>query len=711
MLRRDFLKLSGVFLAAAGFPGLLTACHSGHKSGADFDGFPQGVASGDPRPESVVIWTRALPIQNQQKQQVTAEVSLDEAFTQLVLQKTFDVSAASDYTLKIVVNNLKSDTFYFYRFIHTTGQVSPTGRTLTAPALDDSREIQFAFVSCQNREHGFYGAYRQMIEEDRKEPVEKRIRFVLHLGDFIYETSNDPLMRPLNSTFNRIDGGLIDQNGQRRGVGPFPDGGTTPDGIAYARTVADYRHVYQEYMADPDLQEARARWPFIYIWDDHEFSDDCWESEANYNDASSTDEPSQPRRVAASQAWFEYTPVNLLHQGDIDPDLGETKAFEFAEVHETPNVHVDDSNFADNGENIKAIDTISIYRSFRFGMMLELAVTDNRSYRSDHAAPEEITSDRSVFVHSRMVMPLELVNLLDAGKTANGGDPNSFIFAGSLLINPRFNRPPGTILGKKQKAWWKALWLQSEARWKIWGNSVPLMRFLINLSALGTRLPDVVLSTDSWDGYASERNELMAFLRSNHIQNVVSLSGDYHAHFAGTVLDNYDVKPPETGSPAMTEFVCGGISSVSLFAVGRQLSERENPTADEKLLQTLIRYDATPMDQVGENPIVNNLNNTLLNGVAAGLAAAETHSRAAIGAAKSPEVNRHLKYADTDGHGFGWVSVGTEAITVKLVTISGINKETAGVPPGIRTSANFTVPFGQAEVSDPLIDGEPPFPL
>lgn len=714
MLRRDFLKLSGAFLVAAGIPGLLGACASNGKSGTNSRIFPQGVASGDPRPNSVVIWTRALPHLLRQPHSVTAEVALDEAFTNLVLQETFHVSSASDYTLRVVVENLQPDTFYFYRFITASRQVSPTGRTLTAPPLSDAKEIHFAFVSCQDRGHGFYNAYRRMINDDRNQPADQQIRFVLHLGDFIYETNNDPLMAPLDEAFQPIPGGLIDGDGSRREVGGFPDGGKTSDGISYARTLDDYRHLYREYLTDPDLLEARARWPFIHIWDDHEFSDDSWQTEANYESAGtngSIDEPSQPRKVAANQAWFEYLPVNLLQRGDIDPDLQQTKAFEFTEVRETPNDRVDEFNFADNEDNLKAIDTLTIYRSFRFGRWLELAVTDNRSYRSDHPVPEEISGNGSVFVDPRMLLPLELVNQLDAGRTANNGDPDSFIFAGGVQINPRFNRPPGTILGGTQKEWWKALMLRSEARWKVWGNSVPLMRFLVNLSALNTGLPDVVLSTDSWDGYATERNELMAFLVSNGIRDVLSLSGDFHAHFAGVVLSNYDASSP---APAMAEFVCGSVSSVSMFAAARQLSERENPTENERLLQSLISYDATRADEPGENRVTNNLNNTLLNGVIAGVAAAQTNALSAVEAAKDIEVNGHLRYADTDGHGYGRVSVAENEVKVKLVTLSSINKESDGADPGIQRTAAFRVPSvmiaGKLEISGPVIEGEPPFP-
>ena len=576
MIRRDFLKFSGLFLASAMMPGLLVSCRSNNDPSA-FDAFPQGVASGDPRATSLVIWTRALPNLLSQAHEITAEVALDEDFNTLILQQTFELTKESDYTLRVIVDKLQNNTVYYYRFINSAGHHSPIGRTLTAPSISDRSDLHFAFASCQNRRHGFYSAYRQMITDDQMQPADQQFRFVLHLGDFIYETNNDPLMNPLDKNGNPIEGDLVDQNGNKRSIGPFPDGGSTPDNLSYAETLDDYRHLYREYLSDPDLQEARARWPFIHTWDDHEFSDDCWQSEANYIDSganSSTDEPSQLRKVAANQAWFEYLPVNLFQLDDVDPDLRHAKEFEFATVQKSRNTTVDDSNFANNADNIAAINTMTIYRSFRFGALMDLILTDNRSYRSDHAVPEDISGNSSLFVDPRMVMPRNLVNQLDAGKTDNNGDPSLFIFSGSLQVNPRFNRPPGTVLGAAQKQWWKDLMSRSKAPWKLWGNSVPLMRSLVNLSSLNTGLPDV---------YATERNELMNFLLSNNIENVVSLSGDVHAHFAGSVMNHYDVQAPGTSTPAATEFVCAGISSVSMFSAVRKRSERE-PNRNRNLI-------------------------------------------------------------------------------------------------------------------------------
>ena len=638
MQRREFLKLAGSFIVTASCPGLITACARHDIDEAHTFGFSHGVASGDPRPTSAVIWTRVEPLDGHADTiPVTAEVSLSEDFTNLVLQQDLEVSKESDYTLRVLVENLSSDTIYFYRFITVNQTVSITGRTRTAPALTDTKNVNFAFVSCQERKHGFYSAYRQMLNDDIDAPEQEQIHFVLHLGDFIYETRNDPLQEPVDENHDTLPGGLTDANGLSRDISPFPDGATTKQGVEYANTVDDYRHLYKEYLKDPDLQAARARWPFIIIWDDHEFSDDCWQTEANYNDQgefSTTDEPSEQRKVAANQAWFEYTPVNLTFLEGMDSDLQRTKEFKFAKVENTPNTEINQDNMVSNSDNIAAINTITWYRSFRFGTLVDLVLTDNRSYRSDHAVPEDISGNYPVFIHPRVGLPLDLVNQMDAGKAANNGNPSTFFYIGNIVLNSRRNSPPGTILGKAQKQWWKDTMQRSTAQWKLWANSVPLLRYLINLSALGGTNQDIILSADSWDGYHTERNELMSYLQDNGITNVISLSGDIHAHSAGTVMDDYDSNTP---TPVIAEVVCCAISSTAQYTAVEKLSRFDNPTALEATVRTLITYDSPANDGTA----VNNLNNTLLNGVASGLAAVNSNSIPDITAAKDPIVNSH----------------------------------------------------------------------
>src|SRR5204862_315618 len=171
------------------------------------------------------------------------------------------VSAESDWTTRVLVGHLKPARVYWYRFADGEGNGSRAGRTPTAPLANDPRPVNFAFVSCQSVNEGKLNGYRRMIFEDERAAAADQLGFVLHLGDFIYEIVEYPDEVP-----TRYDRTIYD-------VGRIPDGGQSGVGkFHYPLTVEGYRIVYKGYLADPDLQEARARWPFVAIWDNHEFS-------------------------------------------------------------------------------------------------------------------------------------------------------------------------------------------------------------------------------------------------------------------------------------------------------------------------------------------------------------------------------------------------------------------------------------------------------
>jgi alkaline phosphatase D len=139
------------------------------------------------------------------------------------------------------------------------GSGSRIGRTITAPDPNDSRPVRFVFVSCQNANQGAQNAYRRMIYEDERAPENEQLGFVLHLGDFIYELVWYPEERA--TYYDR----------RIRDIVRYADGEKIED-FHIPTTLADYRAVYKAYLHDPDLQDARARWPFVPMWDNHEFS-------------------------------------------------------------------------------------------------------------------------------------------------------------------------------------------------------------------------------------------------------------------------------------------------------------------------------------------------------------------------------------------------------------------------------------------------------
>jgi alkaline phosphatase D len=145
--------------------------------------YPQGVASGDPTPASVVLWTRVEPLDGA-PETVQFEVAQSESFAGIVASGSVDVDAAGDHTLRVKVEGLEPYTSYFYRF-SARGVLSMVGRTKTAPTPDADVTVRFAFASCQDFNARYYHSYRALLYEN---PVD----FVVHLGDYMYETNGDP---------------------------------------------------------------------------------------------------------------------------------------------------------------------------------------------------------------------------------------------------------------------------------------------------------------------------------------------------------------------------------------------------------------------------------------------------------------------------------------------------------------------------------------
>lgn len=730
MKRRDFVWMAGCFVGAASLTAFAPGCKGGKDTGDTGPGgdptggdtetgdpgtgtdtdtdtaaatglylFEQGVASGDPRATSVVLWTRCVAAADEEPVAVTVQVSTTEDFAKVILEQEVTVDSSSDHTLRLLVTELSPNTKYYYRFI-AGADVSDLGRTFTAPAADDLDPVHFAWVSCQDFAAHFFHAYAHMIAEDEAAAEADQIKFVVHLGDFIYETIGAGSSVPLDELMEPIE--LVDAAGEPRIVEPFPGGGVKSGSSTYAESVDDYRHLYKQFLRDPHLRAARARWPFIHTWDDHEFTNDSWQTQANYTSEDSLDEASQQRKVNANQAWFEFVPVNLSDAegvAGVPPEASDFVATSVKDVAYGPD-EIDDDNLTIEPNNLAAIDSMTIYRSFRFGKNVELVMTDERSYRSDHAIPEESTYDNGAFFDPRNALPLDVTNAFDAGRTANGGKPPDQVFN---VDNPRMDSPPGTMLGAAQKAWWKATMSGSDANWKIWGNEVPLMRFFVNQGPVALLLTDRIMSGDMWDGYNTERNELMQYLRDNDVRNVVTITGDVHAHFAGLVMDDHDTKAP---TPVAAEFIAAGAASNSLFSFF--FNATSEGTAS--LLRNIISYDATPYG--GTSTVVENMNNLLLNGSAAADTASKTHDAAAIAKDSDDTINPYLRYADTNAQGYGRLTVTETEVTALLVTME---RPLTDTDPVVKRTATFTLPAtpkgGVVALGEPVIDGTLPFPL
>jgi alkaline phosphatase D len=187
--RREFIQLAAAMGAVLAWGGSARASRSKWREARSV--YPEGVASGDPDPSSVILWTRR-PFSTGERQRLTVEVAEDENFRRVVARASAPVSPASDWTARVLVGGLKPATTYWYRFTDAEGNGSRIGRTRTAPRSDDDRPVNFAFVSCQGVNEGKMNGYRRMIFEDEGARLEDQLDFVLHLGDFIYEIVQYP---------------------------------------------------------------------------------------------------------------------------------------------------------------------------------------------------------------------------------------------------------------------------------------------------------------------------------------------------------------------------------------------------------------------------------------------------------------------------------------------------------------------------------------
>jgi alkaline phosphatase D len=303
------------------------------------DLFPEGVASGDPDPTSVILWSRR-PFAQGERHRLTVEVAEDETFERVVAHASARVSAAADWTCRVLVGGLQPARTYWYRFSDADGNGSRIGRTITAPAPDDPRPVHLAFVSCQSVNDGKLNAYRRMIFEDERAAPEDQLDFVLHLGDFIYEVVWYPEDRS-----TRYDRTIYE-------VARIPDGEKIGD-FHIPVTVDGYRAVYRGYLHDPDLQDARARWPFVAMWDNHEFSWLGWQSVLK---AGAVERPGQSVKVAANQAWFEYIPARVSK-----PSGPSLERFDPPSVKNVPVERFDENGLGDEQQS-RAIHSLTAYR-------------------------------------------------------------------------------------------------------------------------------------------------------------------------------------------------------------------------------------------------------------------------------------------------------------------------------------------------------------
>ncbi|WP_427963965.1 alkaline phosphatase D family protein [Altererythrobacter sp.] len=238
-------------------------------------GFTHGVASGEPGPDKVLLWTRFVAGQDTW---LEFQVSENGDFTDVVAGGSARASAETDWCAKAWADGLRDGRWYYYRFIAPDGSMSEVGRTRTLPGESIDR-FRLAVFSCSNFGFGYFNAYAHAAEVDDAD-------LALHLGDYIYE--------------------------YRRGSYPDPER-AIPERELWPEqeivALADYRLRYATYRADPDLRRIHQMLPMIAVWDDHESANDSWKGGAE-NHQSETEGDWEARKAAAKRAYREWMPVS-----------------------------------------------------------------------------------------------------------------------------------------------------------------------------------------------------------------------------------------------------------------------------------------------------------------------------------------------------------------------------------------------------------------
>jgi len=665
--RRDFLKYSASALA-----GLLVLPASRRSfaqtvtpAASNRNAFPQGVASADPQPDAVLLWSRIEPLAGETDPEAVVQVSRTPEFGELVLEETLTASPDTDHTMRVLVRDLQPDTTYYYRFIAADGATSRLGRTWTAPPMDARRPVSIAFFSCQSWPPNEHGAYQRLIRDERASG-ERGVDLILHLGDYVYglpadpeESFGPPSLADNETADSPAPAAPAGMGMAGMGMGAPAGGDGPPDPEDFDLYLAEHRRIYKGYLQDSDLQEARAMYPFVAVWDDHEFGNDVWQS---YSGGRSNPK----KRTAATQAWFEFVPQILSDSLSVPGVPNEARDYEQpAPLDNAPMRDFGDGFLSMEPNNLAAIHSQTCYRTVRWGAHVDLLVTDNRSYRGPSAHPgysaQEVESEQSsVNVFSNFsLFDGNLLNTLAQGRDANGGNPpETVVINGETAPNPRRNDPSVSMLGIPQKQWFKDALAASQATWKVWANAEPVMGFRFDAGRINPEAGVGFLWTDSWDGFPNEREELMRFIRENGIANVVSLSGDRHAHYAGLVAENYEAETPRYVIP---DFTC---TAISAFERGPFLERAMGNFG----LSHLGMYNRPGPNGTDER--VCNLNLCMRKGAMAAQAMYETNDLDRALAAAGPSPNPHLAYADNDVHGYCVATFDADSCDVTFVSVA-----------------------------------------
>ncbi len=467
--------LAGAGLAGAG---VAAACASyeAYTPPTPTGPFHHGVASGDPLPDRVVLWSRVSLADPKKSGAVDVRwmMAADRDFTRIVREGRVEAAPRRDWTVKVDVDGLEPGTEYFYRFA-LGDAMSPIGRTKTLPVGPTAR-FRIAAFSCSNFPFGYFNAYRHMAEG---EPVDA----ALHLGDYFYEYGIDP------SEYGAEMGAKLGRN----------------HSPAHEVTTLDaYRARHAQYKSDEDLQAAHAAAPWITIWDDHESANNAYVVGAENHDPD-TEGDWSARKQAAVRAYFEWMPIREPQPGRAREAIW--RRFEIGDL-----------------ATLIMLETRLTARSPEISWDQFPVPNDADPSDPDNQAKVAAFLSETVADPSRELLGAAqrafVTETLEA--SVNAGQPWQLF--GNQVILADVTSPDWTeVVG-----FW-AGGLPGVVRRMV--RSDPLAWGYFLRSRFG-----IPLNIDSWDGFPVERERLFGACRKAGA-NVVAFTGDTHAFWANELAD------------------------------------------------------------------------------------------------------------------------------------------------------------------------------
>ncbi len=514
MDRRQFLRFAAGAFTVSSLAAATAGCKTGTAGGNVSDNsqgsglfrFPQGLASGDPGHSSGVFWTRVvradgvegdIPVRLELSRTPMAE---DKHDFRLAMGVDLVARKDKDYIVHHKITGLEPDTIYYFRFIAGGDFTRPVGRFRTLPASSaEVTRTSFGVLHGIDWSNNYWDGMLALKGNFRE------MHYLLLLGGAVTSLVPNP----------GRDGAQVEIGHTELHL---PNGEAVTGIGTAAATYADFRYLHQTYRADDRLQQLLSMFTLLPMVGDADLSDDCWGAHETYTNGNAEQ---RDRLLAALAAWMQYMPLDW---GDVSYDPNNTD-----------------------------FTRIRLNRSFRFGNLLNLVLTEQRLQRTDHAISESLPHEPL-----NLTGPIGSRNLVTTTELARNGTSAQ------------------KIVGDGQMSWLKEELTKPGVVWNVIAGESAMLRLPLNL----TKEPDYdqavrreyLLTADGWDGYRVQQTELLDHVRLNGVKNVVSIAGG-GVFSASEIWSDYSQR-----TPVMVECTTGPISGLTLSETIAEQLGRETDT-------------------------------------------------------------------------------------------------------------------------------------